>query len=268
MAVRFDADGKDYTRGSLPSPVTTWTVAGWFKVSVENSGYNSFFCLDNGTTTAGNAAVLQTNGSGAAALHYFDANGADIAGPVPGIGTWTYLAVAVNGTAGTLYTRAASSATFTTTALAGLSASLAAANLRIGESAWTGEWLNGCATAVKMWGATLTQAEVEQESWRYTPARTAGLTAWYPLTHPDPTDYSGNGRTLSGGTGVVFEDGPPLVWGAGPPIVTRVVATDQPPSVPTGLTSTDIRSTEVDLTWNASTDDVGVTGYELAIAPT
>jgi chitodextrinase len=34
-----------------------------------------------------------------------------------------------------------------------------------------------------------------------------------------------------------------------------------PPTVPTGVTATVISSTEIDLSWTASTDDVGVTGY-------
>ncbi|MGP3782877.1 fibronectin type III domain-containing protein [Paenibacillus sp. 1A_MP2] len=36
-----------------------------------------------------------------------------------------------------------------------------------------------------------------------------------------------------------------------------------PPSVPAGLTSSFVTDTSVNLTWNASTDNVGVTGYEV-----
>ena len=36
-----------------------------------------------------------------------------------------------------------------------------------------------------------------------------------------------------------------------------------PPSIPTGLATTSVSSTEIDLAWNASTDDVGVVGYRL-----
>ncbi len=42
---------------------------------------------------------------------------------------------------------------------------------------------------------------------------------------------------------------------------------DLPPTTPTGLTSSDIRPTEVDLTWMASTDDVGISRYEIVIRP-
>jgi chitodextrinase len=45
-------------------------------------------------------------------------------------------------------------------------------------------------------------------------------------------------------------------------IATTQTAPDtQAPSVPTGLTGTAISPTQINLTWNASTDNVGVTGY-------
>lgn len=36
-----------------------------------------------------------------------------------------------------------------------------------------------------------------------------------------------------------------------------------PPSVPTGLTATAVSSSQIDLSWNASSDDVGVAGYKI-----
>lgn len=40
---------------------------------------------------------------------------------------------------------------------------------------------------------------------------------------------------------------------------------DGPPTVPTDLTAVAVRSTEADLTWTASTDDVGVSSYEIIV---
>jgi chitodextrinase len=49
-----------------------------------------------------------------------------------------------------------------------------------------------------------------------------------------------------------------------PPVtVTTSTADTTPPSVPTGLTATAVGSTQVGLAWNASTDNVGVTGYTI-----
>jgi hypothetical protein len=38
---------------------------------------------------------------------------------------------------------------------------------------------------------------------------------------------------------------------------------NQPPSTPTGLSATAIGGSQVDLSWNASTDNIGVTGYDV-----
>jgi chitodextrinase len=46
-----------------------------------------------------------------------------------------------------------------------------------------------------------------------------------------------------------------------PASVTTPAPDTQPPTVPTGLASTGVTSTTVGLAWNASTDNVGVTGY-------
>ena len=53
-------------------------------------------------------------------------------------------------------------------------------------------------------------------------------------------------------------------WTATPVSVTTPAATQTDttaPSVPTGLAGTAVSTTQVNLTWNASTDNVGVTGY-------
>ncbi|GLY47107.1 endoglucanase [Lentzea sp. NBRC 102530] len=51
-----------------------------------------------------------------------------------------------------------------------------------------------------------------------------------------------------------------VVWGTEPGGGTE---DSQPPSVPSGLTASDARATSVQLTWTASTDNVGVTAYEV-----
>lgn len=49
------------------------------------------------------------------------------------------------------------------------------------------------------------------------------------------------------------------IWGGSAPADT------QAPSVPTGLAASNVTSSSVDLDWNASTDNVGVTGYKIYI---
>ncbi|MGI5498590.1 glycoside hydrolase family 9 protein [Lentzea sp. CA-135723] len=51
-----------------------------------------------------------------------------------------------------------------------------------------------------------------------------------------------------------------VVWGTEP---TGGTEDSQAPSVPSGLTATDVRSSSAALNWTASTDNVGVTGYDV-----
>jgi fibronectin type 3 domain-containing protein len=53
------------------------------------------------------------------------------------------------------------------------------------------------------------------------------------------------------------------VSGLTPPVTATTPADTTPPTVPVGLAGTVVSSTEIDLTWTASTDDIGVTGYQV-----
>ena len=46
-------------------------------------------------------------------------------------------------------------------------------------------------------------------------------------------------------------------------VTTLSAADTQPPSIPTSLQGTAVSTTQINLSWSASTDNVGVTGYEL-----
>jgi hypothetical protein len=174
MATRFDTTGESYSVAAALGTLTTFTLACWLKVSTVSS---------NARTTA--------------ALT---------------VGTWYFAAIAVNGTAATIYYRDQTTQTTTSAGLTGLSASVNAATLRLGVSVQNSDWLDGCLSAVKVWNATLSQAELNAESTQYVPARTTNLQAWYPLIIPETRDYSGNSRTLTGGTGTAQEAGPDIPY--------------------------------------------------------
>jgi chitodextrinase len=58
-------------------------------------------------------------------------------------------------------------------------------------------------------------------------------------------------------------------WTATPVAVTTPAAPDtQAPAVPTGLTGTAVSSSQINLSWNAATDNVGVTGYSVYLNDT
>ncbi|MEO8164501.1 MAG: putative glycoside hydrolase [Betaproteobacteria bacterium] len=85
------------------------------------------------------------------------------------------------------------------------------------------------------------------------------------LTTTSATSFQHTGLT-AGGTynyRVSAYDAVPnhSAWTATPVSVTIPAADTQAPSVPTGLAGTAVSSTQINLSWNASTDNVGVTGY-------
>lgn len=213
---RFSADGQDYTYALALGTQANLTVCGWFKLAVDRNDYSTIFSIDNGT---GDNWLMQTGVDGTTMNTVFDATTQQSMGAMS-VGTWYFICLSTAGTSGSIHYRTAASPSLTTVAVTGVTASVNAATLRIGESPWGAEWWNGCGNAVKVYTAALTAADALQESMQYVPVRTANLVAFYPLVRPEATDYSGNARTLSGGAGATREDGPPIPWlGVAPRIV-------------------------------------------------
>lgn len=213
MAVRFSADGQDFTRTLTLGAQTAFTVCCWAYV-IDRNDFATLWALDNGT---GDMELLQTRADGLVLQYYPDYDAGDVTTLTAA--TWTFIAIAgaTTGNTRTAYYRTASQSTLSTTSL-GIGTSTNMATLRLGESAFGAEWLNGRLAAVKAYiGVTLTAAEIHQESMQYVPERSANLTFWYPWVKTETPDYSGNGQTLSGGAGATTEDGPPIPWRATSP---------------------------------------------------
>lgn len=209
MAVRFDADGEDYSVAGL-SIGTAYTCICWGKISVDRDDNGTFFSLSNGTTHM----AIQTDADGVTIDRQPSTNVA-AGGPVLTVGVWYALAYSQTDTSnGTIYSGTSA------TGLSSVAASMtnmpsSFTTLLIGESGFGLDWLNGCVANMKLYSVALTQAEIELELSQYVPKRTADLVCWYPfLIGTDTADYSGNGRTLTstGGTPTT-EDGPSIPWG-------------------------------------------------------
>ncbi len=91
-------------------------------------------------------------------------------------------------------------------------------------------------SALKFWGALLSDEEILQEMYFHVPIRTAGLERWHHFTSPGSTfkDYSGSGVAdfTVYGTPTQGNPGPPITWrkgasrifvpaGAAPPVTGR-----------------------------------------------
>ena len=81
-------------------------------------------------------------------------------------------------------------------------------------------WEGGRVAHVKMWNASLSEAELYRELWSARPRRLSDLVCWSPLIS-DYKDYSGSGAWTLSGSGT-YADGPPVGWGAAPLFVPSI----------------------------------------------
>jgi hypothetical protein len=208
VAVRFTADGQDLTRSLSLGSLSAFTMACWAKISTDRNSFTTIINVDGGS----NEWVVQTTSDGTTLLAT-DGNTTTTPNIALTAGVWYYIALTMSSGTATLYVRAHNASSFTT-GTGTFTSPISVTTLRLGESVYTAEWLNGCIAAVKIWSAALTAAELGNEMWTYVPHRTTSLAAWYPLLRAETTDLSGNGRTLSG-SGFSIEDGPPIPWRRG-----------------------------------------------------
>lgn len=218
MAVGYRADAQNHLTTLSLGAVTQLTITCWLRLNADKNSYATAW--DVGASNA-DLFGLQTRVDGTT-LETYDTNGATGTNNAAlTVGTWYYFAVNMNGVNGNWEYRAANSGTFTAGSWTSGSASVTATRLTIGESGFETEWGNIDIAAFKMWhGANLSTVQLHQESYLYLPQRSANLTCFYPLVGQTlTTDYSGNGRTLTGGSGASVVDGPPIVWGSAYPIL-------------------------------------------------
>jgi len=215
MAVRFDADGEDY------SQVTSFdnsncSGCAWVRIDVDR---NAFSTLVDFSSSGVDAFGLQTDVDGVTWQIYSSSNGTSNLFAAT-VGTWYFIAFAKGPNNGetVAYWAAANAASLSTSGALNHNQATSISTLTYGESGFGGEWLNGTLAAVKIWaGVRLTQAEFERERFQYLPRRTQNLHAFYPFVNGGAVaaarqDFSGNGNNLSGGTSTATTDGPPIAW--------------------------------------------------------
>ncbi|HEV2778820.1 MAG TPA: LamG domain-containing protein [Actinophytocola sp.] len=221
MAVRFDAASENYTAATgLPSNV--YTFAAWIRPAAVGATNRVVYWL----TTSGDVFTgIQVRSNASTDLQAYDSGSYAFNGLGPlsaSAGVWYRVALVVNGANATFY-RAAAGDVLGSASAANFTTPATPTSFHLGDDPYDEYW-DGRLAAVKMWQAALTPAEVEVELGQYTPRRTADLLRWHPFITAEATDYSGNGHTLSGGTGTTTEDGPPIPWGAAPIVLGKPAA--------------------------------------------
>lgn len=206
MAIRFDATTDTvYLTTTLPDPATTGlTVLGWWRVRADTGSFQDYYRI-----ATGGGATINTVSTFATTLGVvvFTQSGDLDSGYVNDIDEWVAIAVTDNGAGTSLYVQPQGASTIVTSGVVG---SGVPGQFAIGGRSFADpeEWLNGNAAHVRVYGAALSQAEVEAEWASATPVRSSGLWADYPFLD-DIQDASGNGRHLTPVSGTpAFEPGP------------------------------------------------------------
>lgn len=135
------------------------------------------------------------------------------------VGEWYFIALTSDGVAPKGYAALASDSSLTTATLNSF-ASIVQTKFLVGTSEGAGnKFIDGSLTALRIWDAVLTQAELEQERRSIRPIRMANLNSFFPMLNANErlVDYSGLGGDLfepAAGSWST-EDGPPAFWRRG-----------------------------------------------------
>lgn len=223
MAVTFTNTSNYLSRTTCPS-VATLSLCGWFRTPASiNSYHYPLVIVDDATHYGIYIGFLEL---GMVSGHMFvrdSTSGTDLfvdMTKVAATNTWYWIAMTrqagTNNVKGFL--ALPSEATLTTGQGTPGTAATTPNWMGMGNDAW-GDDCPATVAALKIWsGVVLSQAELEQERWYYTPQRTDGLWLWSPFNDQSDVsfrDYSGNGRDWTE-TGTVTQagvDGPPISWG-------------------------------------------------------
>jgi chitodextrinase len=227
----------DTAAPSTPTGLTATAVSSsridlaW-TASTDNVGVTGYRVYRNGTllTTLGNVTSYQSTGLSASTTYSYTVQAIDAAGNASG-----QSASASATTLATADTTAPSTPT-------GLTAT-AVSSSRI-DLAWTASTDNVGVTGYRVYrnGTFLTALG------NVTTFQNTGLSASTTYSYRvDAIDAAGNASGLSTTASAT----------------TQATADTTAPSTPTGLTATAVSSSQINLSWSASTDNVGVTGYRV-----
>lgn len=204
MSLRIDSTGDSASRSTNLPDITNFTMMGWFRLAGSTS-FGTLLC--RGTTWA---TYLNVGLTGTVLIYYDSTNSGGEGGSDLGTNTWHHITYTRSGVTRTIYFDGVQNVQVTNTA-----PTVASDVISIGNNG-DAENMNGSAAAIKIWGAALTVAEIQQEMRQYLPVRTANINSFNPFNCPtvasNNIDYSGNGFNLTFGGTLTFEDGPPIAW--------------------------------------------------------
>lgn len=201
MAARFTAAGQHYQ--SLVALGSTFSVTMWINQIADINK----ICIFGASSLSGDELGIISNASGLTLN--LTGSSSSIGAFVTVRNAWYQLAITFNAGSAVFYHADATSAL---TSDSGSIGTGTGSTYYIGHNDFANDWFSGSVAAVKVWSAVLDADEIKRELAFYTPQRTLNLARFHPFVHTQTTDYSGLGRTLTGGSGATTEPGPPIGW--------------------------------------------------------
>lgn len=217
MAVSITATAQAYTATTGLPAANVASMTCFAMLTATPTDYRNI----GGVSNAGGAAfwTLSTRDT-TASIGLFDnvtylVTGAPLGATTIPLNAWWKYGVSISGANVAFYCAPVGSGLTVTTAT-NFTPPATPTEMAIGEfpDAGSGTFWNGRIAGMKWWQAQLTAGEIDAELSQIAPVRWTNLLRYHPFRVAETTDYSGNARTLSGGTGATSTVGPPVPMSA------------------------------------------------------
>jgi hypothetical protein len=207
VSIRFDASADSLSRTAGLPLITSFTMMGWFYISVDQNAASSFLYFGDATNT-GFAYQLQTDATGTK-LNFWNGSATLVGSELP-VGQWFHLALVVFGSGSgqaTVYLNGAVDMSGSG------NATQTAGRFTICNSP-AAERAHARAAAVKMFSGPMSVQTIIRESACYLPDFASGVNAFYPLidTGDHLNDRGPLGNALTSAGTLTAEEGPPIPW--------------------------------------------------------
>lgn len=204
MSVVFGGSGDSYVNRTTNLPATSaFTWMAWVMPTTVAAGDRIFFAFGVVTGAFADYELFISTATLAIWNGGSQANGSTVAANV-----WRHIAITVSGTSGSnvkVYLDGVLNITHT-------AATITNTTMRYGSNGATEPFV-GRMQGIKVFGAALAQADIQQEMWSQLPQRTANLNDWRPfLASGALTDFAGAANSSTTTGTISSADGPPVAW--------------------------------------------------------
>lgn len=184
-----------------------WTVEFWYNHESIDTSFNQSFFFRKRTGENGIGVLLNDNGAGGYQLRVEAGSGAfdgtNATGVTFATSTWTHIAIFYNGANTKIYQDGSFVETISINAI-----TTNAANLFIGSSDGTNNFLDGRLDEIRVWDDERTASEINDNKCVEVSASADGLQAYWQLDN-DGLDETSNNNDLTNNNSVTFVTGNP-----------------------------------------------------------